>query len=54
MKRKALDDTSSSVSFCSSACAFGPAMDSPTSVWSKRWMRTEPSLGRWLSNQRMW
>ena len=29
-------------------------MERPTSVWSKRWMRTEPSFGRCFSNQRMW
>ena len=54
MKRKAFDDTSTSTSFCSSAWLFGPAIDRPTSVWSKRWMRTDPSPGRCFSNQRMW
>jgi len=54
MKRNAFDETSSSVSFCRSFWLFGPAMERPTSVWSKRWMRTEPSFGRCFSNQRMW
>jgi hypothetical protein len=45
MKRNAALETSSSVSFFKHLAGVrGPAIDRPTRVWSKRWMRTEAVL----------